>query len=83
MKHRFINVGGRLMDLSRPQVMGILNATTESFYEASRTTSRENIVSKAQAMIEASERYGVTLMEAMKSTLSPNFLAVKENLTAV
>ncbi len=31
-------------------------------------------------MIAASEKYGVTLMEAMKSTLSPNFRAVKKNL---
>ena len=35
---------------------------------------------EAAAMIAASEKYGVTLMEAMKSTLSPNFRAVKENL---
>ncbi len=35
---------------------------------------------EAAAMIAASEKYGVTLMEAMKSTLSPNFLSVKENL---
>jgi predicted dehydrogenase len=31
-------------------------------------------------MIAASEKYGVALMEAMKSTLSPNFRAVKENM---
>ena len=35
---------------------------------------------EARAMVAASNKYGVTLMEAMKSTLSPNFLAVKENL---
>ena len=35
---------------------------------------------EAAAMIAASEKYGVTLMEAMKGTLSPNFRAVKENL---
>ena len=31
---------------------------------------------EAAQMIEASERYGVTLMEAMKPTLTPNFLSV-------
>lgn len=31
-----INVGGRLMDVSRPKVMGIVNATPDSFYSASR-----------------------------------------------
>ena len=35
---------------------------------------------EARQMVEASKQYGVTLMEAMKSTLSPNFLAVKQNL---
>jgi predicted dehydrogenase len=35
---------------------------------------------EAKEMIAASEQYGVALMEAMKSTLSPNFRAVKENL---
>lgn len=35
---------------------------------------------EARAMVAASNKYSVTLMEAMKSTLSPNFLAVKENL---
>ena len=35
---------------------------------------------EAKEMIAASEQYGVALMEAMKSTLSPNFRAVKDNL---
>lgn len=35
---------------------------------------------QARLMSEAAHRNGVTLMEAMKSTLSPNFLAAKENL---
>ena len=38
---------------------------------------------EVRAMIEASHRYGVTLMEAMKSTLSPNFKAVREALPRV
>lgn len=36
--------------------------------------------SEVRQMVEASKQYGVTLMEAMKSTLSPNFLAAKQNL---
>lgn len=38
---------------------------------------------EAKEMIDASKKYGVALMEAMKSTLSPNFQAVKENLHRV
>lgn len=35
---------------------------------------------QARKMVEAAKRNGVTLMEAMKSTLSPNFTAVRDNL---
>lgn len=35
---------------------------------------------EAREMVAASKQYGVALMEAMKSTLSPNFIAAKENL---
>ena len=31
---KYINVNGKLMDLSHPQVMGILNVTPDSFYAA-------------------------------------------------
>ena len=31
MNHNTINVRGRLIDLSTPKVMGILNATPDSF----------------------------------------------------
>lgn len=54
--HRIIsytlNIGGELFPLDHPQVMGILNVTSESFYEASRATSKADIVSRAQAMVE-------------------------------
>jgi predicted dehydrogenase len=35
---------------------------------------------EARVMIETSRRTGLTLMEAMKPTLTPNFLALKENI---
>lgn len=38
-----INVGGRLIDLSEPQVMGIVNVTPDSFYAESRVQSEEDI----------------------------------------
>ncbi|WP_165157098.1 Gfo/Idh/MocA family protein [Parabacteroides sp. ZJ-118] len=38
---------------------------------------------EARAMIEASRTYKVALMEAMKPTLTPNFLAVREHLGRV
>ena len=38
-----INVGGHLMELSTPQVMGILNATPDSFYAESRVQTEDAI----------------------------------------
>ena len=38
---------------------------------------------EAKQMIEASRRYGVTLMEAMKPTMTPNFQVVREQLHRV
>lgn len=41
---KYINVNGKLMDLSHPQVMGILNVTPDSFYAGSRQ-QRKKILS--------------------------------------
>ena len=42
----YINVNGRLMDLSEPQVMGILNVTPDSFYAGSRGVTEQYIVDR-------------------------------------
>ena len=42
-----INVSGRLIDLSEPQVMGILNVTPDSFYAESRMQTEEEITKRA------------------------------------
>lgn len=47
-----INVCGRLMSLARPQVMGILNATPDSFYAGSRRQSEADIASRANMIME-------------------------------
>ncbi len=70
-----LNIKGSPFSLEHPQVMGILNATTESFYEASRTTSRENIVSKAQAMIEG----GASILDIGGCSTKPGLAPVSED----
>lgn len=47
-----ISVGGKLLDLKVPKVMGILNVTPDSFYEGSRANSKEIILQRASSMIE-------------------------------
>lgn len=51
-KPRYINAGGRLLDLSSPRVMGILNVTPDSFYSGSRVMAENEIVKKAFQMSE-------------------------------
>ena len=46
-----INIKGRLMDLSTPQVMGILNVTPDSFYSGSRKQTEEEIANRANLII--------------------------------
>ena len=43
LQHRYINVNGRLMDLSQPRVMGILNVTPDSFYAESRMQTAQAV----------------------------------------
>lgn len=47
----YINVNGRLMDLSEPQVMGILNVTPDSFYAGSRSETEKDIVQRLHQII--------------------------------
>lgn len=47
-----INVRGRLLDLSVPQVMGILNATPDSFFAGSRRQTETEIAVRANEIIE-------------------------------
>ena len=48
----YINVNGRLMDLSEPQVMGILNVTPDSFYAGSRSETEKDIVQRLHQIID-------------------------------
>ncbi len=45
--------GSRLLDLSRPQVMGILNVTPDSFSDGGRYTRRDAALRRAVEMVQA------------------------------
>uniref|UniRef100_A0AB33J233 dihydropteroate synthase n=1 Tax=Prevotella sp. GTC17254 TaxID=3236794 RepID=A0AB33J233_9BACT len=47
-----INVRGRLMDLSTPKVMGIVNITPDSFFEGSRKQTEAEIAQRVQQIAE-------------------------------
>ena len=46
-----INIHGRLMDLAKPLVMGILNVTPDSFYAGSRKQTEQEIVKRARQIV--------------------------------
>ena len=46
-----INVNGKMMDLSQPRVMGILNVTPDSFYSESRAQTKEMVVARVREML--------------------------------
>lgn len=50
-KKKYINVRGRLLDLTVPRVMGIMNITPDSFYKGSRLFTESEITATAGQMI--------------------------------
>lgn len=47
-----LNINGKLLDLSKPRVMGILNITPDSFYASSRKESDEDIINRTKEIID-------------------------------
>jgi dihydropteroate synthase len=47
-----LNCNGHLLDLSTPRVMGILNATPDSFYASSRTQTEHEIAKRAEEILQ-------------------------------
>ncbi|WP_439555509.1 dihydropteroate synthase [Dyadobacter sp.] len=46
-----LNIRGRIVDLSRPLVMGILNTTSDSFFGGSRANSENEVVERVGVML--------------------------------
>ena len=46
-----LNMGGRILDLSTPAVMGIINATPDSFYDGGKYHERGKAVERIENMI--------------------------------
>jgi dihydropteroate synthase len=50
-KKATLNAGGKLIDLSTPKVMGIINITPDSFYADSRKASIDAVLKQAEKML--------------------------------
>jgi dihydropteroate synthase len=51
-KKATVNTGGKLIDLSSPKVMGIINITPDSFYAESRKTGIADVLQQAEKMLD-------------------------------
>jgi dihydropteroate synthase len=51
--NRYIQVRNKLFDLSIPKIMGVLNATPDSFFEGSRVEKNADLSSRVSAMVIA------------------------------
>lgn len=73
-----INIKGKLVDLSQPLVMGILNITPDSFYEESRLQSDKDIIAHVNQIINE----GGTIIDIGAQSSNPKspFLSVETEI---
>ena len=69
-----INVRGRLVSLSEPLVMGILNVTPDSFYAGSRKQTEQEIVERVRQIITE----GGAIIDVGACSTRPGFQEVSE-----
>lgn len=69
-----LNCNGRLLSLDTPQVMGILNATPDSFYADSRQTTEEEIVRRTHQILDE----GGTIIDVGACSTRPGSEPVSE-----
>ncbi len=73
-----VNLHGRLMDLSQPQVMGILNVTPDSFYAGSRTQTEQEIAERVNQIV--SEGASIIDIGAYSTRPGATEVSVKEEM---
>ena len=76
-----LNIRGRLLDLSVPRVMGVLNVTPDSFYDGGRYQTEAEILNQVEKMLED----GAAFVDVGASSSRPGAaeIPVKEELDRV
>lgn len=69
-----INCRGELIDLTTPKVMGILNATPNSFYDGGKYTSEHSLLTQVESMLSE----GATFIDVGAYSSKPNAALVSE-----
>ena len=76
-----ISYNGKILNLTTPVVMGILNVTPDSFYEKSRVVDINDAVSKTGSMIEDGAQ--IIDIGGMSSRPGSEFITLEEELSRV
>jgi dihydropteroate synthase len=76
-----LNCNGRLLDLSEPIVMGILNVTPDSFYKGSRVKTEKALLKQAEKML--TEGAKILDIGGMSSRPGADIIEAKEELKRV
>ncbi|MEO0790860.1 MAG: dihydropteroate synthase, partial [Bacteroidota bacterium] len=71
-----LNCAGTLLDLSVPQVMGIINLTPDSFYAGSRKQGTANALATAEQMLQ--EGAAILDLGGMSSRPGAEIISVEE-----
>jgi len=74
-KNRHIRIQDKLLDLSRPKIMGIVNLTPDSFYSASRINGEKKLLNTVNQMIED----GADMIDVGGYSTRPSAKQVSEN----
>ena len=80
-KNLSINCNGKLIDLSSPKVMGILNITPDSFYDGGRFKAPKSILAQAEKLLTE----GATFLDigAYSSRPGADFVSEEEELNRI
>lgn len=73
-KSFYLNCKGRLLDLSQPVVMGILNLTPDSFYDGGRLGGLDALLRRAEQMVAE----GVAIFDVGGASTRPGAAEVEE-----
>ena len=76
-----INCKGKLIDLSTPKVMGILNVTPDSFYDGGRYKDENSILNQVETMLNQGATF--TDIGAYSSRPNADFVSEDEELQRI
>jgi dihydropteroate synthase len=72
--NKTLNINGRLLDLSKPRVMGILNVTPDSFYDGARYSTEKEILAQTEKMLAE----GATFIDVGGHSTKPGASEISE-----